>query len=108
MNLIFPRLEQEIDEENKEFVLSLSCIGVTHIFKIQQLEDHQSWFNTLKLKAQVLLRHMSRNYEIGKLIGEGSIASVHVGKNRRTGKEYAIKSIKKGKIKERPKIIVNK
>jgi len=50
-------------------------------------------------------RVIAGRFEIGPLIGEGAIGAVHVGRDRETGAEVAIKVLRSEALTDRPEIV---
>jgi len=76
----------------------LMARGKFHEFFCDSKEEIDEWI--AKLKASVVMLDITEEFRLGKQIGEGNFASVHqcTRKNDPT-QEFAMKTIKKAKIK---------
>ncbi len=64
------------------------------------------WYNSLKQAA--VLGNIAAKYKLGKEIGKGSYATVHVGTRLEDGQELAIKTIPKDKLARNRDALVGK
>jgi calcium-dependent protein kinase len=60
----------------------------------------------VRLKKVCVCPSLSTYYNIGKMLGKGNFAKVHLGEWKANNGTYAIKSIEKAKIQDNPKNLV--
>jgi len=70
-------------------------------------KEASKWYLSLKKNCEVVLVHLSRDIEVGKLIRKGACAKSHIGKIRALGLECEVKYIPKQILFEKRSILVN-
>jgi hypothetical protein len=94
VSLLLPRLSRfKLDGE---YGLRLRCYGCERRFLCPSKDEMKRWYNSLKRLA--VLRNIADKYAMGKAIGKGSYAMVHLGTRLKDGEEFAIKVIHKVKL----------
>ncbi len=98
--LPLPRMELFKDRANWKFGFSLTAHEVTMRFGAETKEDAQKWYNALKKRCKTVLLHISRDFDIGKMLGRGAYTKVNLATHNETRTPYAIKSVLKSKLVE--------
>ena len=101
-----PRMELFKDRANWKYGFSLTAHEVTMRFAGDSKEDAQRWYNALKKRSKTVLLHLSRDFDVGKMLGRGAYTKVNLATHNETRTPYAIKSVLKTKLVESPKRIV--
>lgn len=84
----------------------LMARGKFHEFFCDSKEEIDEWI--AKLKGSVVMLDITEEFKLGKQIGEGNFASVHqCTRKNDPSKEFAMKTIKKAKIKLSQRSIVS-
>lgn len=94
------------DNAHWKYGISLTAHEVTIKFAADSKEEARRWYNALKTRSNVVLIHLSRDFDVGKMLGRGRYTKVNVGTHNETRAKYAIKSVLKTKLFERPSRIV--
>ena len=50
--------------------------------------------------------HLTKNYNVGKMISRGSYTKINIATHNETGVQYSVKSVAKVQLMERPRNIV--
>jgi hypothetical protein len=98
--LPLPRMELFKDKASWKYGFSLAAHEVTIKLAADSKTEALRWYNALKKKAKVALQHLSRDFDIGKMVGRGTYSKVNAAIHRETRRPYAIKSVLKSKLFE--------
>jgi len=93
-----PRLEEVEDVNEKTGGFQLIGYKGVHEFMWCNLSEKESWLENLRKVC--IARNITQLYNIGRMIGKGSFAKVHVAQRKSDNKSFAIKTIAKTKILE--------
>lgn len=75
-------------------------------FYMESLEEREIWVN--KLKQYVILLDLKEEFMIGRLLGRGNFAKVHICHRRSDmGTKYALKTMQKSFVQKNKRNIVS-
>lgn len=84
----------------------LMCKGKTHDFYMEDLKKREEWVSFLK--RHVICLDLKEEYVIGKLLGRGNFAKVHVCHLRADmTQQFAMKTMQKSALKKSRRNIVS-
>ncbi|KAI8577199.1 hypothetical protein K450DRAFT_253367 [Umbelopsis ramanniana AG] len=69
--------------------------------------DPRQQFFKIVLSPNLVEPKFEESYELGKILGEGNFAKVHVAIERETGREFAVKIIQKRRFASKPKLLAS-
>ena len=106
LKLQLPRLQLVSGNGVWQSGFSLTARQVTRTFFTKTKEIASDWFNKLRLRSQVVLLGLEKDYELGRVLGRGTSAKVNIAVNTHTHTQYAIKSWIKESLRVTPRKLV--
>lgn len=104
--LPIPRLEIFKDTIFWKYGISLTAHEMCLKFVANSKEEAKKWFLLLKTHGDVVLVHISHDYNLGKILARKTNVTTQLGNNKKTGSEYLIKSIMKKKLANNPRSLI--
>jgi len=77
LNLPFPRMELFKDKMHLKCGFSLAAHEVLIQFLCASPKEATRWYSKLKNGSEVVLLHLTRDLNVGKLLGRGGYAKTH-------------------------------
>jgi serine/threonine protein kinase len=96
-----PRLEEIEDTNEKSRGFQLIGYKGVYDFIWYNVSERECWLENLRKVC--VGRNIALVYSVGKMIGKGSFAKVHLAQRKSDNRSFAIKTIAKTKILENPR-----
>lgn len=86
---------------------SLTAHEVTIKFLCPSPKDATRWYNELKRRSEIILLHVTRDYQVGNILRRGRYAKTHIASKKDSGSPCEIKYIMKSFLMESSSSLVN-